>query len=379
MAVRKLRVLTLVDKPTVTGGAERLAAVVAMKLDPARFESVLCASRQTDEPLLDRELEEAGIGVLALGRRSKLDLLAWRPLVSLLRDGVDVVHTHMFGSNVWGTVLGRLSGVPVVVAHEHTWSFQGRPLRRFLDRELVARLADVFVAVSGEDRRKMIEVEGVDPAKIRLIPNGIPSPANGAGGDVRAELGIEPGAPVLGVVCELRAQKALEVLFEAAALLLAEFPTLKVLVAGDGPERAWLEEGARRLGVADTVLFLGIRRDVPAVLAAVDVAVLSSDYEGSPLSVMEYMAAAKPVVSTRVGGVPELVQEDVHGLLVEPRDPEALAEAVARLLRDPALAKRLGTEGRKRQQREFSLEAMVGRIEDLYEELWLASGRRGER
>ena len=165
MAVRKLRVLTLVDKPTVTGGAERLAAVVAMKLDPARFESVLCASRQTDEPLLDRELEEAGIGVLALGRRSKLDLLAWRPLVSLLRDGVDVVHTHMFGSNVWGTVLGRLSGVPVVVAHEHAWSFQGRPLRRFLDRELVARLADVFVAVSGEDRRKMIEVEGVDPAK----------------------------------------------------------------------------------------------------------------------------------------------------------------------------------------------------------------------
>jgi glycosyltransferase involved in cell wall biosynthesis len=377
--VRKLRVLTLVDKPTVTGGAERLAAVVAMKLDPARFESVLCASRQTDERLLDRELEEAGIGVLALGRRSTLDLLAWRPLVSLLRDGVDVVHTHMFGSNVWGTVLGRLSGVPVVIAHEHTWSFQGRPLRRFLDRELVARWADVFVAVSGEDRRKMIEVEGVDPAKIRLIPNGIASPANGAVADVRAELDIEPGVPVLGVVCELRAQKALEVLFEAAALLLAEFPTLKVLVAGDGPERARLEEGARRLGVEDTVLFLGIRRDVPAVLAAVDVAVLSSDYEGSPLSVMEYMAAAKPVVSTRVGGVPELVKEDVHGLLVQPRDPKALAEAVARLLRDPALAKRLGAEGRKRQQREFSLEAMVRRIEDLYEELWLASGRRGER
>jgi len=377
--VRKLRVLTLVDKPTVTGGAERLAAVVAMKLDPARFESVLCASRKTDEPLLDRELDEAGIGVLALGRRSTLDLLAWRPLVSLLRDGVDVVHAHMFGSNVWGTVLGRLSGVPVVVAHEHTWSFQGRPLRRFLDRELVARWADVFVAVSAEDRRKMIEVEGVDPAKIRLIPNGIPSPANGAVADVRAELGIEPGAPVLGVVCELRAQKALEVLFEAAALLLPEFPSLKVLVAGDGPERARLEEAALRLGVADTVLFLGIRRDVPAVLAAVDVAVLSSDYEGSPLSVMEYMAAAKPVVSTRVGGVPELLAEDVHGLLVQPRDPEALAEAVARLLRDPALAKRLGAEGRQRQQREFSLEAMVHRIEDLYEELWLASGRRGER
>ena len=377
--MRKLRVLTLVDKPTVTGGAERLAAVVAMKLDPARFESVLCASRRTDEPLLDRELEEAGIPVLALGRRSRLDLWAWRPLVSRLRDGVDVVHAHMFGSNVWGTVLGRLTGVPVVVAHEHTWSFQGRPLRRFLDRELVGRWADVFVAVSGEDRRKMIEVEGVDPRKIRLIPNGIPSPPNGSVADVRAELGIEPGAPVLGVVCELRAQKALEVLFEAAALLLPEFPALKVLVAGDGPERAPLEAAASQLGAADAVLFLGIRRDVPALLAAVDVAVLSSDYEGSPLSVLEYMAAGKPVVSTRVGGVPELVEDGVQGLLVEPRDPAALAKAVAELLRDPERAERLGAQGRERQLREYSLDAMVRHVEELYEELWLASGRRDGR
>ena len=374
--MRKLRVLTLVDKPTVTGGAERLAAVVAMKLDPARFESVLCASRRTDEPLLDRELEEAGIEVLALDRRSKLDLWAWRPLVSQLRNGVDIVHAHMFGSNVWGTVLGRLSGVPVVVAHEHTWSFEGRPLRRFLDRELVGRWADVFVAVSGEDRRKMIEVEGVDPRKIRLIPNGIPAAGNGGGGDVRTELGIKPGAPVIGVVCELRAQKALDVLFEAAALIRAEHPALKVLVAGDGPERERLEHISRELGLGETVLFLGIRRDVPALLAALDVAVLSSDYEGSPLSVMEYMAAGKPVVSTRVGGVPELVEDGVHGLLVEPRDPTALAEAVARLLRDPDEASQMGARGRERQQREFSLDAMVGRIEDLYEELWLASGRR---
>ena len=124
------------------------------------------------------------------------------------------------------------------------------------------------------------------------------------------------------------------------------------------------------------MVFLGIRRDVPALLAALDIAVLSSDYEGSPLSVMEYMAAKKPVVSTRVGGVPELVEDGVHGLLVEPRDPTALAEAVTRLLRDPDEASRMGANGRERQQREFSLDAMVGRIEDLYEERWLASGRR---
>jgi glycosyltransferase involved in cell wall biosynthesis len=373
--VRKLRVVTLVDRPTVTGGAERLAVQVAARLDGDRFESILCASRRTDEPLLDRELAEAGVEVLALGRRSKLDLRAWRPLVRRL-DEVDVVHAHMFGSNVWGTVLGRLKRVPVVVAHEHTWSFQGQPLRRLLDRELVGRFADAFIAVAEEDRRKMIEVEGVDPDTIRLIPNGIPDPEPGGGAAVRRELGITKDAPVIGVVCELRAQKALEVLFAAAARLRQDLPGLRVLVAGDGPERESLEQEARQLDLDGTVQLLGIRRDVPALLDALDVAVLSSDYEGSPLSVMEYMAAGKPVVSTRVGGVPALVEDGVHGLLVGPRDPAALAAAIGRLLRDPAEARRLGEQGRERQQRELSLDAMVGKIEDLYEELWLASPRR---
>jgi len=374
--VSKLRVVTLVDRPTVTGGAERLAVQVATRLDPERFESILCASRRTEEPLLDKELAEAGVEVLALNRGSRLDLRAWRPLLHRLQDGVDVVHSHMFGSNVWGTVLGRLTHVPVVVAHEHTWSFQGQAWRRFLDRELVGRFADAFVAVSGEDRRKMIEVEGVDPDKIRLIANGIPDPPGGFGEEVRCELGIDASAPVIGVVCELRAQKALEVLFEAAVLLREEFPGLAVLVAGDGPERQRLEAEVQRLHVNDTVRLLGIRRDVPALLDALDVAVLSSDYEGSPLSVMEYMAAGKPVVSTRVGGLPELIEEGRQGLLVEPRSPEALAEAVGRLLRDPEEARRMGVAGRERQQREFSLDAMVRRVEQLYEELWLASPRR---
>jgi glycosyltransferase involved in cell wall biosynthesis len=371
----KLRVVTLVDRPTVTGGAERLAVQVASRLDRDRFESILCASRRTDEPLLEQELADAGVEVLALERGSKLDLAAWRPLVRRLRDGVDVVHAHMFGSNVWGTVLGRLTRVPVVVAHEHTWSFEGRPLRRLLDRELVGRFADAFVAVAAEDRRKMIEVEGVDPDKIRLIPNGIPDRETPSA-DVRAELGVAPDAPVLGIVCELRAQKALEVLFEAAVRLREELPALKVLVAGDGPERERLEAEVRRLGLEETVLLLGIRRDVPALLDALDVAMLSSDYEGSPLSVMEYMAAAKPIVSTRVGGVPELVEDGVHAVLVPPRDPQALAQAVAELLRDPERARQLGEAAHERQRQEFSLDAMVRRIEELYEELWLASPRR---
>jgi glycosyltransferase involved in cell wall biosynthesis len=373
----KLRVLTLLDRPSVQGGAERLASLVAMRLDPERFERLLCATRLPTQPTFVDELEAAGVRVLSLDRRGRLDLPAWRPLLRLLRqEPVDVLHAHMFGSNVCGTVLGRLNRVPVIVAHEHTWSYEGQPLRRFIDRELVARGATVFLAVSREDRRRMIEVEGISPDDVRFLPIGIPPLPAPSGRDVRAELGIEPGVPVVGTVCELRPQKALEVLVEAAALLREQTPGLRVLVAGDGPDRERLERLVRRQGLAQVVTLLGLRRDVPDLLAALDVCVCCSDFEGSPLAVMEYMAAGKPIVATRVGGVPDLVVDGVTGHLVPPRDPRSLAEAVAGLLADPRRRRRLGDQGRLRQRREFDLDGTVRRLEDLYETLARAHGRR---
>jgi glycosyltransferase involved in cell wall biosynthesis len=369
----KLRVLTLIDRPSVQGGAERLASLVTMRLDAGRFERVLCATRRPTQPTLVDELEGAGVRVLSLDRRGKLDLVSWRPLVRLLQEErIDVLHAHMFGSNVWGTVLGRLTRVPVIVAHEHTWSYEGRPLRRVLDRELIARGASVFLAVSREDRRRMIEVEGISPDDVRFLPIGIPPLPEPSGRDVRAELGIGVDAPVVGTVCELRPQKALEVLVEAADLLRERVPGLRVLIVGDGPERERLEELVRRRGLDSVVTFPGLRRDVSDLLAAFDLCVCCSDYEGSPLAVMEYMAAGKPVVATRVGGVPDLVEDGVNGLLVGPRDPVALAEAVAELLVDPVRRQEMGERGRQRQRREFDLDATVRRLEDLYEALVLA-------
>jgi glycosyltransferase involved in cell wall biosynthesis len=229
-----------------------------------------------------------------------------------------------------------------VVAHEHTWSFEGQPVRRLLDRYLIAPRAGAFIAVSREDRRRMIEVEGISPDKIRFIPNGIPPIPGGQGHDVRAELGIEASAPVIGAVSRLRAQKAFDVLIRAADLLRSRFPGLRVLIVGEGAERVQLEALIRELGLAETVTLLGYRPDVPDVLRALNVAVSSSDYEGSPLSVMEYMEAGKPVAATRVGGVPDLVEHGVNGLLVEPRDPRALAAAIAELLRDPDRGAEMG-------------------------------------
>jgi glycosyltransferase involved in cell wall biosynthesis len=381
---RRLKVLALVDRLGTHGGAERLAMQIAERLDPERFEPILCASRFSEEersrePVAEAlsELDDAGVRFLGLDRRSKLQLWAWRPLVSLLRqERVDVLHAHKFGSNIWGVAIGRLFRVPVVIAHEHSWSYEGRFLRRSIDRHLIARGSDAFVAVSGEDRRRMIELEGIDPSDIVLVPNGIPTPPPPSGHDVRSELGIGSADPVVGTVGFLRPLKALDVLIRCAALLAPQFPGLRVLIVGDGEERERLEALIEELGLHHTVTILGLRADAADVIEAFDVAVCCSDSEGSPLSVMEYMEAAKPIVATRVGGVPDLIDDGVHGLLVEPQDPAGLAAAVAALLRDRERAALLGDRARERRRREFDLGVTVRALEELYLELRARSHRQ---
>jgi glycosyltransferase involved in cell wall biosynthesis len=372
---RPLRVLTLTDILSSDGGAERLATLIAESLDPVRFERWICATRPIAQEHVVGELRAAGVRIVTLRRRGKLDLAAWWPLVSLLRrERIDVVHAHKFGSNVWAASLGRLAGVPVVVSHEHTWSYVGQPVRRFLDRELVARFSDAFVAVSPEDRRRMIEVERIPPERIRLILNAVPDHAP-RGGDLRAELGLPAGAPLIGSVGRIRPQKAHDFLVE----VVGELPGVHAVVAGDG-EPALVEELRSRIaaaGLEGRVHLLGRRDDVADVLEAVDVAVLTSDFEGAPLSVMEYMAAGKPIVSTAVGGVPALIEDGVHGLLVPARDRVAMATAIDALLRDPERAQELGRRAAERRRAEFDAAAMLRRFEALYEELFARTRRAG--
>ncbi len=378
----RIRVLTLIDFLSLQGGAEKLAIMIATGLDRERFQSTLCASRWPpppgEEAVGDQALEalaDAGVTFWPLGRKRKADVWVWGRLERYLRrERTHVLHAHKFGSNVWGTAMGRIARVPVVLAHEHTWSYEGQPLRRFLDRELIARCADRFIAVSREDQRRMTEIEGIDPARTLFIPNAVPSPVPGSGGDLRAELGIEADAPIVGLVATLRPQKAIPVLLRALVPLRARWPNVRVLIVGDGAERTSLEALTDELGLGESVLFLGHRPDVPDVLRMFDVAVLSSQFEGSPLAVMEYMDAALPIVATAVGGVPDLIDSGVHGLLVPSDDPPALADAVAELLADRERAVAMGAAARERRQTEFGTDALVRRTEELYTELLAARG-----
>ena len=368
------RVVTLVNRIGREGGAERLAVELAAGMAHRGLDSTLCVSRWPPEQQRDeqqrrqeRQILDGGGRLLGLPRGSKLDLWAWRPLVShLRRERTQVLHAHMVASNAWATVLGTLAGVPVVVSHEHTWSYEGRPLRRLVDRHLIARGSDAFIAVSEEDRRKMIEVEHIDPATAVVVPNGIPAPPAASGRDVRSALGLAPDRPLAVAMGRLDRQKGFDVLIEAAGAM----PHVAVVIAGEGAERPALEALAREHGAHDRVLLPGFRSDLPDLLAAADVAVFPSRFEGSPLSVMECMAAGSAIVATRVGGVPELLEDGVHALLVPPENPAALADAVLRVAGDGALQAELGARARERQQREFAIDAMLDRLAELYGTLW---------
>jgi glycosyltransferase involved in cell wall biosynthesis len=382
---RKLRVVTLVDQLGVTGGAERVATEVLTRLDGDRFDRTLCVSRWSPREEVDpliaprvRSLRESGVRILGIRRRSRAAIWAWAPLLRLLRrERIDILHSHQFGSNFWASILGRMAGTPVVIAHEHNWSFEGQRLRRLLDRQVIARRASAFLTVSRQTGQAMIELEGIDPELIRLVPLGIATPSPGQRADVRAELGISDGAPVIGTACTLRPEKALDVLVRAGAALRAAFPDLRVLIAGDGPDRERVESLIERLAMNGTVTLLGGRGDIPDFLRALDVAVCSSDWEGTPLSVMEYMEAELPVVATRVGGIPDMIQSGVEGILVEPGDPSAIAAAVGDLLRDPNGATEMGRRGRRRRRAEFDLDVTARRTAELYEELYEAATRGG--
>jgi glycosyltransferase involved in cell wall biosynthesis len=366
---RRLRVLTLIDRADF-GGAERFAVALSAGLDRERFEPILCTSRPGG--MAPEQLDVAGEPVrhVTLNRRSAGDLRAWAPLVELVRrEGVEVIHAHMHGSNVWATVLGRALGVPVVVATEHTWNFAGQPMRRMLDRHLVGRFASAFASISEADQRRMVEIVGVPAGKVPLMPLGLVPRARPHGPTIREELKIAPEVPVVGTISVLRPQKALHVLVRAFASVLRTRPGARLVVAGDGPERGRLEDLAAELRIVHAVDVLGYRSDVARVLEGFDVYALSSDFEGTPIAILEAMHAARPVVSTAVGGVPALL-DDGCGILVPAGDPDALAAAVEKVLADPALAQSLGNRAAERVAARYGFDQTVERWQDLYTELY---------
>jgi glycosyltransferase involved in cell wall biosynthesis len=362
------------------GGAEILVVEFVRRLSPERFDRYLCTTRMPEPERLARsieeadELEEVGVHVLNLGRRSSASILPWRRLWQLLvRERIDIVHAHMLRANVPAALLARLAGVPVVISHEHGSSLYDHSVRRALNVHIVGRLSDVVLAVSEWDRANLIE-GGMSADRVRVMPNGIlPLPA---GADVRAELAPD-GVPLVGAVGRLDPVKGYDDLIGAVRALKDRGTAVRCVIAGVGPDETRLRGLIDEQGLQDNVRLLGLRDDVASLLRAFDVAVMSSHSEGSPLAIIEYMAAGLPIVATRAGGISELISDGEDAVLVEAQDPAALADGLEQILSDPALGARLGASAQARQLAEHDLDRTIGRLEDLYVALYERAQRDG--
>jgi glycosyltransferase involved in cell wall biosynthesis len=246
-------------------------------------------------------------------------------------------------------------------------------VRALEDREELRRLTpcmDRVIAVSKAIVRK-IEEENRTGARVSLIYNGVDlerydhqEPCC----TLREEYGMEPGSQIVGVVARLETEKGHLTLLEAWPRVLRSSPDAYLLVVGEGSRRAELEALAADLKVAHRVVFTGRRDDVPAVTAALDVAVLPSYREAQGLTVLEAMALSRPVVASNVGGIPEMIEDGVSGLMVPPHDPEALAAAIVKLLTNHSFADTIARAGHEVVRERFCLEKMVRAVEDVYEE-----------
>lgn len=318
------------------------------------------------------ELAAAGTPVRCFGGTSAAGLLVRVPRVAawLRAEGVDLLHCHLPLAGVAGRLAARLARVPVVYT-EHNVLARYHPLTLRAHRA-TWRLQAAVVAVSEEVASSVRQAMG-EAVPLRVVRNGIEVERMVASGEeiaaVRAELGAPEGAPLVGTVAVLREQKRLDLWLAAARIIGEELPAARFAIVGDGPLRGELETEAARLGLADRVAFTGLRPDVRAYHHAFDLFLASSQFEGLPLALLEAMAAGRPVVATRVGGVPEAVEDGVEGLLVPPGEPAALAAAALSLLADPARARALAAAARRRVAADFSIARMAGELEAIYAEV----------
>jgi glycosyltransferase involved in cell wall biosynthesis len=376
----RIRVTHVLTRPEL-GGAQANTLHTVRHLDRKRFEPALVTS--PDGPLAQEmasisDAEVTFLPDLVREVRPIRDWQAGRELVGILRcTRPEIVHTHSSKAGILGRWAARRAGVPVVIHTVHGFPFHEhqsaahRTLYVALEKA-AARVTDRFICVSRADVDKA-EANGVfRREEAVVIRSGIAlqpfREAAGSGTALREELGIPAGDPLVGMVACLKPQKDPVAFAEVAARVRHAVPGAWFLLVGDGPLRGQVEVARRRLRLEDRLLLVSWRRDIPAVMDALDVLVLTSLHEGLPRVVPEAMASSCPVVATAVDGTPEAVSDGETGFLVSPRDAESAARHVVELLSDPSRARSMGEEGLRRVA-EFDIDEMMRRQENLYEEL----------
>jgi len=357
MNLPRLRILQVITARRFYG-AERVLLHLCEGLRD-RGHEVWVACKPNED--IEHELRGLDIPTFVMPIAGKVNPAAPFRLAGLARRlKVDVIHTHLSSASLWGSVAGRMAGVPVV-AEVHA-----------LNSRRCFMLAHRIVTCS-EGVRRHLQGLRVPAQRMEVLYNGLPLrlfEGLQSGAEVRRELGLPGDAPVIGAVAHLAPKKGQRYLLEAVLLLRARFPGLVCLLVGEGETLLELEELAEQLGVQDSVRFMGFRSDAVQIMAGLDVVVLPSvAKEGLGVALIEAGFLGKPAVASDCAGIDEVIVNGETGLLVPPANSWALADGIAAVLADPALGQRLGAAARTRVSGLFTMEAMAARAEEIYYEL----------
>ena len=376
MPDRPLRILELRSVRGTGGGPEKTILVGAARSDPRHLRVTVCYLRDQRDTVyaLDRIAGDLGVDYVEVLERHSFDRRIWTALRRLVRERrVDIVHGHDYKTNLLALLLARAERV-VPLGTAHGWTGRSsRETRLYYpaERWLLGRFPRV-IAVSSEIANRLVEA-GARRDRITTVLNGIDAETfrrdPSRVGPARSAFQLPPSTVIVGSVGRLERQKRFDILIDAVARLRQRQRAVTLVIAGDGSLAAPLRAHANAQGMAGAVVFAGHRTDVVDVLHAFDVFAQSSEYEGTPNCVLEAMAVGAPVVATTVGGTVELIDDRVHGLLVPPHDPEALAVALGAALDDPAATARRAAAARLRIEQEFSFDVRMRKVEEIYEAL----------
>lgn len=365
------------------GGSETQTVEIARQLAHEGY-SVTVGCLRAGGPLTKR-LQEAALEVVEFPIRASLlrpsTITQMLKLMAFIRERrFRVVHTNDLYSNLFAVPAAWMARVPVIISSRRDLSrwWWYTPFRRKILRRIQALSTKILVN-SEAVRRDLLLRDGFAPGKIQVVRNGIDMERfNGVSADRCQVLpGVAPNTKWIVVVGNMHTGvKGHGDLIEAAKTIRETHPETRFLLAGDGEMRSFFENQVRAAELEEMFVFLGHRTDIPALLSCCDIAVLASRSEGLPNAVLEYMAAGLPVVATTVGGIPEIIENEVTGLLVAPENPGALREALVRLLKDEQLRKRLGSAGRERVLAQFNFASVIARLRLLYKDPRHSSGRR---
>ena len=372
---RPIRILELRSVWGTGGGPEKTILLGAALSDPAKYAVTVCYIRDKRDPVFGPASKATGLPIdyVEVRERNSFDPSIWRKLRRLVREKqIDIVHAHEYKTDLLALLLSRYENViPLATAHAWTGNTWREQFYYFADKRIL-RSFPFVVAVSSEIRSELLRC-GVAPERVGVVLNGIDPQLfkrdYSYEAQAREKLGLPPGRTIIGAVGRLELQKRFDLLIDSFAQLSRKHADLFLVIAGDGGLRSALELQAARYGLEQSIRFLGHQSDVSLVHHAIDIYVQSSQYEGTPNSVLEAMALESSIIATDVGGTSELVRDGVDGLIVRPNHLDSLCHAIENVLHDSSAASLRKVSARARVEQELSFDTRMKKIESLYVDL----------